>query len=337
MPRDFQNSGQERVGQRGLSAISSFYDELQAELNRRLSKKYKVNPFLSSVLEDSEAIIQEFQEILADILGDSFLASWLVGAGELAHQFDPELYRRLGFGEPPINPPIISLAEDWGWEGMHVWLPLVNKSVERLKELRVYTKEDFALLSDQLRKDAFTVAGLQTTEAVAKVHKALIDSVQEGTGLVEFKEALDESLGTSALGPGHLENVMRTGQSRAYSDGINKIHSHPLVRPAFPYVETLPIRDNRLTDLCNIISEAGIQGTGIFRVDDPVWIKFDLPRHWQERCSKRFLTIEDAAAKGIEEAIRWLDGDEPTHPAFVDEPVLDPESRKLFESFRSGQ
>jgi hypothetical protein len=74
--------------------------------------------------------------------------------------------------------------------------------------------------------------------------------------------------------------VFRTAIQSGYSRGMDKILQVDLVDSFFPYVETLPIHDDRLTDLCSIISRSGIGGSAIFRRDDKVWQKFKPPRHY---------------------------------------------------------
>ena len=98
---------------------------------------------------------------------------------------------------------------------------------------------------------------------------------------------------------------------------------HPLVANAFPYVETLPIRDDRLTKLCRIIAQSGLNGTGVFRADDPMWKKFKPPRYPGCRCGTVYLTFEMAAKRGVREAQEWLEsGEAPTQPEWVPHPPV---------------
>ena len=80
----------------------------------------------------------------------------------------------------------------------------------------------------------------------------------------------------------------------------------------------MPIRDARLTELCAIVSRSGLQRTGIYRADDPEWRRLRPPRHYNCRCGLVPLSVEDAAARGIREAKRWLaDGFLAQPPAWV--------------------
>ena len=121
-----------------------------------------------------------------------------------------------------------------------------------------------------------------------------------------------------------MEGVFRDNVQKAYAEAQNRLVAHPLVKELFPYVATEPIYDSRLSELCRVVAQSGIQGTNIFRVDDPVWKKYQNPRHFKCRCGRVYLTIEQAAARGIKEAIRWLSsGRPPQTPAFVKNPAVD--------------
>ncbi len=322
--------------QHGLAALAAVYDEMYADLLRRIADRIAVGAPLDDLLLTAEFGILGFQKALAAVLGDAMAASWLVGAGELASQAAPFLLSGGGSIPPPLFPPVA--AEGWDWDGMNVWLPLVENAVERLQSLQLLTRDDYDAASEAIRRDAFTVAGLETERAVGHVRDALTRAVGTGGGLPEFAEDVREELAPETLGIGHVENIMRTGQARVYSDGMEKILEHPVVADGFPYVERLPIEDARETDLCYQLARSGIQGTAIFRVSDPIgWQKYKPPTHFQCRTGRRYMTVEDAAEHGIEEARKWLaTGEEPTPPAWVDEPELSEEARKTFDDFHRG-
>lgn len=72
------------------------------------------------------------------------------------------------------------------------------------------------------------------------------------------------------------------------------------------------------------MEQLGIQGTNIYRADDPVIRKFTPPWRWNCRCHIIPMSIEDAAAAGITEAREWLrTGRPPIHPSWVHHPPFD--------------
>lgn len=222
-------------------------------------------------------------------------------------------------GEPPWDPPT------WELEEPPIRFPLIEEAVADLQKRRLVSRDEFDAMYVEARDEAFTVAGIEDNVAMGKVLNALSTATSEGGDLRGFKKAVAESVGQGTfLSEGHAETVFRTNIQTAYSRGMDKILGHPLVTDAFPYEEVLPIRDDRLTDLCKTIAESGIQGTAIYRRDDPVYQKFKSPRHYNDRCGRRPVTIRDAAKAGIKEAIKWLEtGEPPVSPAWVKHPDVE--------------
>ena len=98
-----------------------------------------------------------------------------------------------------------------------------------------------------------------------------------------------------------------------------------------------PIRDSRLTDLCAVVSRSGIQGSNIFRADDPVFTEIgDVPRHWNCRCNVQPLAVAEAGRLGINEAQLWDEtGVRPETPAFVEFPKLTGEAADLWNQWKT--
>jgi hypothetical protein len=93
----------------------------------------------------------------------------------------------------------------------------------------------------------------------------------------------------------------------AYRDGRESLASHPIVDELFPYAEYFAIHDSRAEDTHLAMETLGLDGTGIYRTDDPVWDFFTPPWRWCCRCAKNLMTVEAAARKGVLEAKIWLD------------------------------
>ena len=203
-------------------------------------------------------------------------------------------------------------------------MPLIDEAVADLRKRRILARDEFDQLDYLARRKAFTVAHVESQATLGKIHQAVTQAVAEGSSLRLFRGRVEEALdeGTILSRP-HMETVFRTNVQQAYSNGMDQLLARDLIGKAFPYEETLPIRDSRLTDLCAICSRSGIQGTAIFRRDDPTWDRIKPPRHWSCRCGRNMLTLEQAAAKGIREAIRWLEtGTPPVQPGWVPMPRL---------------
>jgi uncharacterized protein with gpF-like domain len=214
--------------------------------------------------------------------------------------------------------------EEPSWDGLDSWLPLIRAAVDNLKSRKLLRKEAYEEQSAEVKQKAFTVANVRTEEAIGKVRDAVVDAVEKGQTLRDFTATVKEALETSPIGPGQMENVFRTNIAQAYSKGMDHVLDHPIVAEQFPYEETLPIRDSRLTELCAIVSRSGLDGTGIYRRDDPSWVRLKPPRHFQCRCGRRALSVEQAAQRGIKEAQAWLkSGTPPGIPEWVPPPPVE--------------
>ena len=95
----------------------------------------------------------------------------------------------------------------------------------------------------------------------------------------------------------------------------------PELRDEFPYIQWDPVGDGRTHGHHNAMQFLGIQGTAIYRYDDPVM----RPRIRREsqgkpvcRCGMCNLSLSDAVAAGIQEAIDWEQtGKRPKEKAWV--------------------
>ena len=82
---------------------------------------------------------------------------------------------------------------------------------------------------------------------------------------------------------------------------------HPLVKSAFQFIRRAEIADSRLSRLCKTLSGAGLEGTNIFYLNDPLWKSlFSPPSYENCRCGAIALTL-DMAAKNLAIAQRWLE------------------------------
>lgn len=323
--RENEDPALDVILQRAQTSVAAFFDVLRAELKRRLLARRDAGADLVTLLQEARQVLLEAVEPLTRLLADANLVGWIKGAAGVAQN----IQESTALTVTPAAAPLPQLpydtvpvgAGEWKWNGLKVWLPMVREAVQSLQEKRLVTRPEFDQMDQQAREKAFTVANLKTQESLGTVLDAITKATNEGTSYPEFKDAVDEALGASKLGPGHLENVFRTGTGQAYSDGLERLAAHPLVTNQFPYVQALEIGDARETTLCYEFTRSGIGGTSVFRRDDPVWQKYRPLRHWQCRCGQRLLSVEDAAKLGVHE------------PQMVPEPNFSPEARQLWEQW----
>lgn len=250
-----------------------------------------------------EALPQSLRALYLDALPPDLAA---IAAGEL--------------GEPPPPASYLTTAA----EGPGVLLPLIEEAARDLQSRRLLSYREARALDEQGRQGALRVAGLLTQQARGKLQDLLVEAVREGQTLREFRVRVEDEMGTGTfLDPAHAETTFRDAVQAGYSAGMDSLLSQPIVGDLFPWEENLPIRDSRLSDLCAVVSRSGIQGTGIYRRDDPTWQRLKPPRHPRCRCGRNPLTVAMAARAGIREAEKWLEtGKPPLVPAWVPMPEV---------------
>jgi hypothetical protein len=174
------------------------------------------------------------------------------------------------------------------------------------------TRPQFDLMSERARSQAFTVAYQESTKIIEQYRQALHDTIRLGASLDEFKQQVE---GFSTLTPSHLENVYRTNVQAAFRDGREAVLNNPVVADVFVYQQYIATRDGRVRHDHLMLERLGLDGTSIYRRDDPVWDYFTPPWDYNCRCGVRLLTLKAAAKAGVREAQVWLEtGREPVEP-----------------------
>ena len=227
-------------------------------------------------------------------------------------------------GKPPVPPIVPPKPPAWAPEGLH--FPVIDEAAKLLSEKNLVTRPEFDRLDAAARAKAFTVAGVSSEETLGKIRDVMSEQITKGVDIKEFRERiLSEVEPGTFISDAHLENVFRTNVQGAFTDGQNKILDHPFVRSGFPYAAYEPIHDDRVRPEHKEMEHVGIDGTNIFRIDDPVFRTFQPPWDFSCRCSWYPMSIRMAAEKGINEAKTWLNtGTEPTPPAYVPFPAFQP-------------
>lgn len=182
----------------------------------------------------------------------------------------------------------------------------------------------FHNLDASAKRSAEFIAHAQTEETARRLSNTLADSIREGKGLRAFQQSARDILDGSPLSDWALETTYRTNGGRAYAAGQQFALSLPVVRDGFPYVAYFATHDDRTEHNHLMMERLGLDGTNIYRRDDPVIIKFWPPWRWSCRCHAVPINIAEAARRGVREAQQWLDtGRPPAMPEYVAEPPFD--------------
>lgn len=214
----------------------------------------------------------------------------------------------------------MAIDEDF-LSGLVQEFPATKAAVRRLAERRVYTPQKFRELSDAARGRAFTVTADISNKTRAKMQNKLTELIAEGADRKAFAKEFE----TLPMSPAHIDQVFRNNVFTAYSEGVEDVLATPMVGENFPYRQYYATMDDRVRPEHLLLETLGIQGTGIYHKDDPVWRMFRPPWSWNCRCVWRPVSIREAARKGINEAKQWLEtGEEPPHE-FVKRPPFEPD------------
>ena len=266
------------------------------------------------VMARARNLLESFEPQLARAVADSDMASWLFGVSRIVARLTPEAAEAIpgGIITPNVPPLITGLTE---LPEPVLRFPFLEASIKEIREREIFSREAFDALPDQFKNKAFTVATQSSLDAIDTIRDATAEAIEEGTTLRQFGKTLQEDLEGSKLGRAHMENVFRTNVQASYATGQETIAQQPIFQATLPYARYDAIHDGRVRENHLLLEGLGLDGTNIYRADDPMWRLFTPPWGYQCRCSKTFLTVRQAARKGVSEAKRWLEsGVPPTNP-----------------------
>lgn len=270
-------------------------------------------------------VILQHEPILSRAISDAMLAGWLTGAQKAVTYLpddEPSIFRLPPV--PPIPPDRLLFPAHGGDEPI-VRFPIIEEAADYLRRLRVYDQQDYNALSNDAKRSGFTVARVSSLDALEKIQDALVEDVETGGTLKAFMEKVDDALGVGALSRPRIETVYRDNIGKAFSRGLIKTLGHPMVSDEFPYAEYSATHDTRTRPEHRALEKMGLNGTSIYRRDDPFWNLFLPPWDFNCRCAIIPLTLEQAAARGVREAIEWLEtGNPPAKPEWVELPKFRP-------------
>lgn len=294
---------------RGIVTAESIAAELRERLADQLTAPYMAFASEWDILERARNILREFEPILAETLLNVDLAAWIAGFDKVRKQMPDWAIDSLGaqniFNIPPPMWRGTTIGDDG--EEPTIRFPLLERAAANLFERRIVTRATFDRLTDAAKQRAFTVANDLGEATIEKIRDTLRESLIDGPSLADFRARLGPALQSSFIGPFHLETVYRTNIQAAYADGHEAIANNAIVEELFPYQAYLPIHDRRAREEHAALEFLGLNGTNIYRRDDPFWDLFTPPWDFNCRCGVNLLTIEAAARAGVQEAKRWLD------------------------------
>lgn len=276
---------------------------LMKDLSNGVYRDISDSDFIAAAVRSIQRQTQHY----ADLLADSAMASYLSSQARLAQSLKQLELR-------PVE-------TSGGWRGNAAWMPVVQEAVNDLASRQVFSRSSYDRLDAETRSRAFTVANTKSLKTIAAIRDTVKQAVAEGKGFHTWRNRVKNEFADTFLSLAHSENVYRTTIAKSMNQGVAKLLDDPIVGDAFPFVENLYTPDTRLSELCFAVSRSGLDGTAIFLRDDPVWREYAPPRHWMCRCRASYLTVKQAASRGIRFAQEWLNtGIRPSHGGWVPRP-----------------
>lgn len=227
-------------------------------------------------------------------LSDALLAALLAGMGRVAQSL-PGVSDPFQQGSLPAATPADENALPFDVPP----LPLVEAAVGEITSRRLLSHADAGQLPAEARARALAVTLQLPGRAMLRVRELLTESVASGGGMPDFRARLREEMPDGVFPRHQVEATFRDAVNTAYHGGMDRLLSTPGVGEHFPFVETLPVRDSRLSSMCALAARSGIAGTAVYRRDDPAWARLRPPRHVNCRCGANPLTAAEAARRGV--------------------------------------
>lgn len=199
-----------------------------------------------------------------EVMTQARLAAFLEGMKNLAETLE--------WGDAPEATPVP--VEVWSG-GMSGGLPLIDNASDYLQRHRIAGPNALRAAAGAVVQAASADAERASEGAVTAVRRALVQAVRDGGTLEDFREAVK-----GVLAPRDTENVFRSNVMAAYSDGQERLLADPNVGALFPYAAYHATRDDRTRKSHLQMEKLGIQGTNVYRRDDPVFQAFRPPWSW---------------------------------------------------------
>lgn len=297
----------DQIEGRALTGAEALFSELRS----RISHSAASSPFVFRQYLEMPSIVRRIMALatpmLVDHLSNSEMAAWTKGIDNLAKTFPAWLSNAVGlrnYSASPPNPPTFRTTSDG--DDSQLRFPLIEEAAKRLAERRIMTRDQWSIAEKRARDRAFFITGDLTEDTIEKVRNELTQDIDSGTSLQNFQNRVGAILEKSAIGPARIENIYRTNVQGAFRDGRETLMSNPIVSEQFPYQRYLAVHDARTRDAHLELEKLGIEGTAIYRREDPFWDYFTGPWDYQCRCGVQPMTIQAAARAGLKEAQIWL-------------------------------
>ena len=189
-----------------------------------------------------------------------------------------------------------------------VRFPNEIRARKKLRDSIALAGQDYRETARMVREDAFAITTKMGDDIVAHIRDALKKNMREGMDLKSFIAEVEKIQRGQEypLSRARIELVFRANTARYLSDAADAALNHPLAIDQFPYRAYSATHDDRVRDTHLRLEQTGLNGTNVYRADDPAWKAFRPPWAYSCRCAWRPVGVRQAARIGVVEANNWL-------------------------------
>lgn len=182
-----------------------------------------------------------------------------------------------------------------GFEFLFTDLPFETAS-KYMGEKMPLTKKSYSILSEKHRRGAFTVAGYTKAEIVSQFYNTLIDAMNNGDTMENFRETINsylEDKGYDGVGSFRADTIFRTNIQTAYQVGHYESMTEPETKRLRPYWMYDAVGDERTRP-----SHMAMNGK-VFPADSPIWDTWYPPNGYGCRCTVVTLSERQVKERGL--------------------------------------
>lgn len=340
---DLSNEDQHAIAEAAVKAAFERVKHASKFIRRQISGANLTDPAWQSALETSLRLATDGVGI--ELYGAMNTAG-LWGASQVADMLPPVPPTTvLPPFEPPPLPPLTGFL-DPDDQPTGVTFPILDEAIDRLRSSSVATASTWQETAEKAREGSFAITADLSDRAVERIRALLAETIQEGGGEDEFAVKVGRFFEEGPLSENHLRTIFRTNSAAAMSGGKQRVVESEHVADSFPYRRYYATSDQRTRPEHRALERLGLNGTPVYRADDPVWKEFQPIWAFGCRCEWAPYTVGQAARAGVTEAAEWIErakaaagGDDyhafladtaPSSPAWVDHPPFhaDPEFKR---------
>ncbi|UJX42978.1 minor capsid protein [Desulfovibrio sp. JY] len=168
------------------------------------------------------------------------------------------------------------------------------QAIQFLQDKVSVTRAQFDRLSDAAKARAFVVSGLARADMVETVRRSMLEAMENGTPLKEWKATVSQALdaaGFTGERPLRLETIFRTNVQSAYMAG--RYAEMLSMADTFPYWQYSAVNDGRTRPAHRALSGR------IYPAEHPFWKTWYPPNGYNCRCSVKALTRRQVEDRGL--------------------------------------